>query len=1339
VADEEAPTEFVVMANISAESKVFDNSLCSKDSSKDLDNLLESQRLDKNKEGLGYSVVPPPPTQIYSSPKKDMSWTGLLEFKDDTVTNYSRPAPTVESYPDDTQNRTLLPTKSKREKAEKAKKSFVNGCSRHMTCNISYLSDFEPFEGGYVSFVQGGYKITGKGTIKTSTNDEASQELKKDVFSLRYIALPNWVHDALLESSSSKPQDDCSYDVPESSGNTNSTATSTNPLVDQLETLTVETLIPTIKPLSDTRIISKRVANQVETPSLDNILTLTNRFEDILGVTTNLVDSDGEDADVSNMETTITASPTSTLRIHKDHPKRVKPIGIKWVLKNKKDERGIAIRNKARLVAQGHTQEEGIDYDEVFSPIARIKVIILFLAYASFMGFTVYQMDVKSVFLYGTIDKEVYVIQPPRFQDPDFPAKVYKVEKAMYELHQAPRAWYGTLSTYLLTKDSDYGGATQHHKSTTGGCQFLGRRDCFEKKLISVDHIDTDENVADLLTKPFDAGRLSMPCKDLSREISSSKLHLRISFNTYLTFTISSKQDMDQQYPIIAKIPMLDTAPESSPSTTTISTTSGDKSGRTVTLTTEDMQKKKNDTFGGNEATKKTKKNLLKQQYGNFRAEGSEMLEQTFTRLQVIVGQLQFMGVEVEQDDLNQKGNDEVNTASVYTTSSNVPTASTNVATDINQINEDDMEEIDIKWNMALLSMRADKVGWDWSYMANDDEDHVLITEAPTEFALMADISTENKVFDNSLCSKDCKKNNDSLNSKITDLTDKLFDAKNMIYHYKLALAQVESKLVEYKEREVKYIEKIRTLEFYDNGKVEYIETLKKELETLKQEKEVVDGKLAGLLSASKDLDNLIESQSPSFSGRIVPLFDTMLIPHGEGLGTPTEPHHTPSLEAHPTSHTTLSSLTHPPVTTALIPTVTPSETTPLRQYTKRDRIAQSSALPPVADEFVSPLRDVSEVPRVTSPAADEGKDREGVAVERSEDDAPIKGRNFNEGEAVAERVSDDTKEMATILTSMDGATVLVGGAAEVPTGSGSIPTTGSPATEVPTGSDVVPTTSVIFTTATVVTLYRRRKGKEIMVESENPKKKKKQLEDFIPMGSKEEAEMLKTKDLSLEQESVKKLKTSEEVPEEAKSPDEVPKEKNLMHATVEWKLYDMCGVHQVTSKDKEIFMLVEKDYPLRKGLAIGMIYYKLQGRIVGNKMHKAFPLSVMEFPLPGEVPTASEESSHYQKKKEATAVKIARLLKSRRNCQSKSDDSYTKLVPYVMPCNLGITGRIVGNKIHKAFSLLVMEFPLPREVLTACEESSHCQKKREANAVKIALLLKSRRNCQSKSDDSYT
>ncbi|GJX83115.1 putative ribonuclease H-like domain-containing protein [Tanacetum coccineum] len=116
-----------------------------------------------------------------------------------------------------------------------------------------------------------------------------------------------------------------------------------------------------------------------------------------------------------------------------DLPNGKRDIGSKWVFRNKKDERGIMIRNKARLVAQGYTQEEGIDYDEVFSPDARIEAIMLFLAYASFKEFVVYQMDVKIAFLYGKIEEEVYVCQPPGFEDPDFPDRVYKVEKALYK------------------------------------------------------------------------------------------------------------------------------------------------------------------------------------------------------------------------------------------------------------------------------------------------------------------------------------------------------------------------------------------------------------------------------------------------------------------------------------------------------------------------------------------------------------------------------------------------------------------------------------------------------------------------------------------------------------------------------------------------------------------------------------------------------------------------------------------------------------------------------------------------------------------------------------------
>nr|GEZ46225.1 synaptobrevin, longin-like domain protein [Tanacetum cinerariifolium] len=462
------------------------------------------------------------------------------------------------------------------------------------------------------------------------------------------------------------------------------------------------------------------------------------------------------------------------------------------------------------------------------------------------------------------------------------------------------------------------------------------------------------------------------------------------------------------------------------------------------------------------------------------------------------------------------------------------------------------------------------------------------------------------------------------------------------------------------------------------------------------------------------------------------------MVTMGEGLGTPTKPYHTPSPEAQQTSPTTHSSPSLLPVTTEPLPTVIPSddpllgnipkELGLLKAYQDRANIPKTSTLPS------------DSTPRVTSLAADEGR------------------RRLDEGEEAAKRVSDYTKEMETVLTSMDIASILTSGgvqvvptAAEVATATVSIPT-GSGV--VSTASPTIPTASPIFTTATESTPYIRRKGKERMVESETPNKKKvqeqidvqlareleeemardaqrineqiaqdveiarihakeelemlidgldrnnetvakylqeyyqfavelpfekriqlisdlvkyqdhyakiikyhtqqrkplsrkqqkkfymsvlkshagwkarhfkgmtleeirekfdlvwKRFQDFIQIGSKEEAERFKRKDLRLEQESVKKLKTSKEV----KATEEVPEEKvkemmqlvpveethtqNLMHAPVEWKLYDTCWVHHVSTKDQDIFMLIEKDYPLRKGLAIVMISYKLQVEI---------------------------------------------------------------------------------------------------------------------------------------------
>ncbi|GJR74914.1 retrovirus-related pol polyprotein from transposon TNT 1-94 [Tanacetum coccineum] len=134
--------------------------------------------------------------------------------------------------------------------------------------------------------------------------------------------------------------------------------------------------------------------------------------------------------------------------VPKPHGKTI--IGTKWICKNKMDEEGVVIKNKARLVAQGYNQQEGIDYEETFSPVARLQAIRIFLAYAAYMGFVVYQMDVKSKFLNGKISEEVYVQQPPGFKSSKFPDHVCKLDKALYALKQAPRAWYETLLTFLI-------------------------------------------------------------------------------------------------------------------------------------------------------------------------------------------------------------------------------------------------------------------------------------------------------------------------------------------------------------------------------------------------------------------------------------------------------------------------------------------------------------------------------------------------------------------------------------------------------------------------------------------------------------------------------------------------------------------------------------------------------------------------------------------------------------------------------------------------------------------------------------------------------------------------
>ncbi|GJR41260.1 putative ribonuclease H-like domain-containing protein [Tanacetum coccineum] len=418
-----------------------------------------------------------------------------------------------------------------------------SGCSRHMTGNMFYLTDYEEIDGRLSSFggnPKGG-KITGKvdldwllilvhnknnklepvvagtqsnGFAGTKASDNADPKSSHDNGSKPLSDDGNKVDEDPRKESECNDQ--------EKEDNVNSTNN-------------VNTVISTVNVAGTNEVnvvggnISIELQFDPEMPALedDSIFDFSNDDED-----------DGAEADMNNLDTTIQVSPIPTTRIHKDRPldqvigdlqsatqirkmsknleehgfvstiqqrtnhndlqnclfawflsqeepKKViqalkdpswieamheelllfklqevwtlvdlpngkRAIGSKWVFRNKRDERRIVIRNKARFVAQGYTQEEGIDYDEVFVPVARIEAIRLFLAYASFKDLVVYQMDVKSAFLYGKIEEEVYVCQPPGFEDPDFPDRVYKVEKALYGLHQASRALYETLSTYLL-------------------------------------------------------------------------------------------------------------------------------------------------------------------------------------------------------------------------------------------------------------------------------------------------------------------------------------------------------------------------------------------------------------------------------------------------------------------------------------------------------------------------------------------------------------------------------------------------------------------------------------------------------------------------------------------------------------------------------------------------------------------------------------------------------------------------------------------------------------------------------------------------------------------------
>nr|GEY70070.1 hypothetical protein [Tanacetum cinerariifolium] len=335
--------------------------------------------------------------------------------------------------------------------ALKDKGVIHSGCSRHMTWNMSYLSDFEELNGGYVAFSgnpKGGCGPTWLFDIDTLTktmnyqpvtagnqsNPSASVQEQFDPEKVEEDNVQQYVF-FLVWSSGSKNthniDDDAAFrgKKPKFEGRKHESEVHVSP-----------SSSAQIKKHDDKTKREAKGKSHVE--SSTGYRNLNAQFEDF---------SDNNINEVNVVDSPVLAvGPIPITRVYKDHlvtqiigdlssatqtksmTRVAKDQGTKWVFRNKKDERGIVVRNKARLVAQGHTQEEGIDYEEVFAPVARIEAIRLFLAYASFMGFMVYQIDIKSDFMYKTIKEEVYVCQPPGSKDPDYPDKRGKIDQTLF-------------------------------------------------------------------------------------------------------------------------------------------------------------------------------------------------------------------------------------------------------------------------------------------------------------------------------------------------------------------------------------------------------------------------------------------------------------------------------------------------------------------------------------------------------------------------------------------------------------------------------------------------------------------------------------------------------------------------------------------------------------------------------------------------------------------------------------------------------------------------------------------------------------------------------------------
>nr|GEV84332.1 putative ribonuclease H-like domain-containing protein [Tanacetum cinerariifolium] len=381
--------------------------------------------------------------------------------------------------------------------ALKDKGVIDSGSSRNMIGNMSYLSDFEELNGGYVAFGgnPNGGKISGKGKIKTGKLEFDDvyfvKELKFNLFSVSQMCdkknsiLFSDTKCLVLSLEFKLPDEKVLLKVPRENNMYNNRVLVTKPQnktpyelllgrtpsIGFMRTIgSLVTILNTLDPLevpSNSAQIKKHddktkreAKGKSPIKSLTGYRNLSAEFK--ISLITTLISAAGpsntavspthekslyvdtsqypDDPNMPELEDITYSDHEEDVGTEVDFTNLETTITKVWFL--------VDLPHGKRAI--GHTQDEGIDYEEVVALVARIEAIRLFLAYASFIGFMVYQMDVKSAFLYRTIEEEVYVCQPLRFEDPDYPDKVYKVVKALYGLHQAPRAWYETLANYLL-------------------------------------------------------------------------------------------------------------------------------------------------------------------------------------------------------------------------------------------------------------------------------------------------------------------------------------------------------------------------------------------------------------------------------------------------------------------------------------------------------------------------------------------------------------------------------------------------------------------------------------------------------------------------------------------------------------------------------------------------------------------------------------------------------------------------------------------------------------------------------------------------------------------------